>query len=163
MNAQHRMTSADETALSGFELVYADVDLTSLRPNGELQKFKGQGGVYLWVMTLRGNRFKIYAGRCDCLPRRIGNYTNGFQPGVTNDYKMQAFQAFMRARYPGAQLSLYFCPSETPGQFEKEIISATRPFMNAPAQRNEAMRLAREALRKAYELYCHQNFEARLR
>jgi excinuclease UvrABC nuclease subunit len=163
MNAQHRMTDANEAMLSGFELVDADVDLASLRPNGKLKKFKGQAGVYFWVMTLNGERFMIYVGECKCLPTRIKNYANQFQPGVNNDYKMQAFQAFMRAKYPSAQLALYFCESQTREALEKEIISATRPFMNAPAQQNEAMRLAREALRKAYELYCHQNFEARLR
>lgn len=48
---KHRMTSEDEAALSGFELVYANVDLTSLKPNGELKKYKGKAGVYFWVMT----------------------------------------------------------------------------------------------------------------
>ena len=159
---KHRMTSEDEAALSGFELVYANVDLTSLRPNGELKKYKGKAGVYFWVMTVEGERFKIYAGRCGCLPKRISNYTNEFQPGVNNDYKMQAFQAFMRAKYPNARLSLYFCELITPGEFETEIIRKTRPFMNAPAPRNEAMRSAKDAMRGAYERYCHQSFDARL-
>jgi hypothetical protein len=153
---RYALTADDRIVLAPFRLVLRDVNLETLKPNGELRPFIGKSGVYFWVMELNGVDHKIYAGRTNNLPRRIKEYTNGFQPGVPNDFKLRHFQSWMRAKHPEARLNLYFCEADDVVKFETRIINATKPFINEQKHGDA------EAFRLAHERFCHQSFDNRL-
>jgi hypothetical protein len=117
----------------------------NIRPNTyeseQILAYPEGSGVYYWIMRYEGNRFKIYVGRTTSLRRRLREYSNRFQPGVPNDYKMRHFERWMRDRFPDAQLELHFYKSDDPVRQEKRILSATRPFINErPAPDPAALR-----------------------
>ena len=130
---RYRFTAADDETLKEFTLVAANVDLDAV-DHKQFAGYAKRHGVYYWVMRYRGERFKIYAGRTNSLPRRIREYANGFQSGVPNDYKLRHFQDGMREHFPDAELDLYFMETSNHGERETEIIRRTRPFINKRAE-----------------------------
>jgi hypothetical protein len=149
---RYRFTAADDEILKEFIRVAANVDLDTV-DHKQFAGYAKRHGVYYWVMRYRGERFKIYAGCTNSLPRRIREYGNSFQSGVPNDYKLQHFQHWMRERFPDAELDLYFTETSDHGEREKEIIRQTRPFINKRAETDSAALLAvnREFFRAGFE------------
>lgn len=126
---RYRFTAADDETLKGFMLVAANVNLDAV-DHKQFAGYAKRHGVYYWVMRYRGERFKIYAGRTNSLPRRIREYATSFQSGVSNDYKLRHFQDWMRERFLDAELDLYFLETSSHGERETEILRQTRPFIN---------------------------------
>ncbi len=149
---RYRFTPADDEILKEFIRVAANVDLDAV-DHKQFAGYAKRHGVYYWVMRYRGERFKIYAGRTNSLPRRIREYANSFQSGVPNDYKLQHFQHWMRERFPDAELDLYFMETSDHGERETEILRQTRPFINKRAETDSAALLAvnREFFRARFE------------
>jgi hypothetical protein len=149
---RYRFTAADDEILKEFIRVAANVDLDAV-DHKQFAGYAKRHGVYYWVMRYRGERFKIYAGRTNSLPRRIREYANSFQSGVPNDYKLQHFQDWMRERFPDAELDLYFMETSNHGERETEILRRTRPFINKRAETDSAALLAvnREFFRAGFE------------
>lgn len=145
-------TAADGETLKGFMLVAANVNLDAV-DHKQFAGYAKRHGVYYWVMRYRGERFKIYAGRTNSLPRRIREYANSFQSGVPNDYKLRHFQDWMRERFLDAELDLYFLETSSHGERETEILRQTRPFINKRAEADSAALLAanREFFRAGFE------------
>src|SRR5580704_8638661 len=72
---RYRFTAADDEILKEFIRVAANVDLDAV-DHKQFAGYAKRHGVYYWVMRYRGERFKIYAGRTNSLPRRIREYAN---------------------------------------------------------------------------------------
>jgi hypothetical protein len=149
---RYRFTAADDEILKEFVRIAANVDLDAVDHN-QFTRYAKRQGVYYWVKRFRGERFKIYAGRTNSLPRRVREYANRFQSGVPNDYKLRHFQDWMRERFPDAEFDLYFLETSNHGEREKEILRKTRPFINKRAEADSAALLAanREFFRIGFE------------
>ena len=62
-------------------------------------------GLYFWVMSVRGKRYRIYIGKTKSLVRRVEDYVKEFQAHSPNDYKIHIFQQTIlewesRTRWP---------------------------------------------------------------
>jgi hypothetical protein len=77
---RYRFTAADDETLKGFMLVAANVNLDAV-DHKQFAEYAKRHDVYYWVMRYRGERFKIYAGRTNSLPRRYASTPTVFSRG----------------------------------------------------------------------------------
>jgi hypothetical protein len=154
---RYRFTPEDEVTLASFRPVLQNVDLDTVNhKTTELASYSRKSGVYCWVMRWREARYKVYVGRTNSLPRRLKEYTNKFQPGVPNDYKLRHFQKWMREEFEGAELDLYFVETGDHNALETAIVWKIKPFIN------ERMHGDKDALVAASWLFYRDSFEGRL-
>ncbi|WP_264312264.1 hypothetical protein [Pseudomonas putida] len=147
---------------SSFELVEENVhlQLQGARTTGTQYAMHGEG-LYFFLMSLDGMKFKIYLGRTNALSRRMREYSNPFQPHSPNDFKLQAFQCYLSEFFPQARLDLFFqrLPSPLLPAAEDAAIKQYLPLLN---ERSQPTHEARKALQDAFSQYVRSTFEQRL-
>lgn len=81
-------------------------------------------------MRYNNEEFKVYVGKSNSLPRRLREYSNKFQPGVRNGYKLRHFQFWLREKLPGSVLDLYAVLKDDNLAVETEVCQRTEPLIN---------------------------------
>jgi hypothetical protein len=156
----YRLTKEDEFLLQslGFKIIAEDVEFDALdlkRP--EIAALKDKKSVYFWRMRHGGEVFKIYVGKTNSLPRRLREYSNKFQPGVPNDFKLRHFQSWSRQQFPGSALDLLAVQRDDHQAIETEVWRKTKPLIN------ERAGVCSQALKGSHFAYYKNIFESKIK
>lgn len=137
-------------------LINVNLNELNLKANKELFD-KYNCGVYFWVLTIGGIKYKIYIGKTNSIKRRLREYSIEFQIHSPNDFKMRFFQNFISKNFSQYDLSLYFSSEskETYTNKETQSIRVYKPMIN---QRSSVSLEQKHAMQNAFESYYESIF-----
>jgi hypothetical protein len=143
-----------------FQLALSECDLHGAEKlRGRLTSFRGEPGVYFWILRAWGDRFKLYVGQTTSLSYRLSNYSSPFQPNATNDFKLRISYAFFLESIEGATFDLHFAPvdianrSRVDARSELRRVEASTIETFSPVLLNQRGAVPPEAKRALEEAY----------
>lgn len=144
-----------------FTLILPSVNLVSIDLKyPALLELSVKQGVYFWLMRVEDNIYKVYAGKTKSLPRRLKDYSNGFQLHAPNDFKLQFFYTFMLTHYSDAKFDLYFVSDAYHTEKENEVLQKFTPIIIN--ERDRVSKEDRDEVKNAFSKYYSSSFNAKL-
>ncbi len=145
---------------SKYSLVLKSVNL-NLIDKTSLTKIPSIFGVYFWVMSYKGSKYKIYIGKTNSLKRRLNDYSINFQIHSPNDFKLRFFQDFINSHFNDSTLDLYFmeCSKNDYTERETDAINTFKPVINERAHVSDEMK---NKMKQAFEEYYKEIFISKL-